>query len=203
MVNNYIYVKDTRSVPNDYIEDFEENNNNDYSVWDDGYSIVSNKVKKGSYALYRVGSTSTFPQSYPDDGLIAYPEAGTHFRFWVNSDSKDSNYGFRLCFGVQDSDNYYAAYCQTGGNNPKRIELSKRSDGNYTSLKNTSVSVSTGKWYRSDIYWYKNGKIRFELRDKSGNKIDSIEHTSYKSGGIGWNLPTGGRADALEIIEYI
>jgi uncharacterized phage protein gp47/JayE len=133
----------------------------------------------------------TFAESANDGAVVdnifrTDTEISRGTEFGVNIKSGGSKGIFR--FGLQDDNNCYEVVVNA---NPNMFEFQKQVGGSITSLGSSTVSLEKFDWYRINVDWKLNGKIKVSIEDLSGNTIAEINSgdKEYTSGGYGFRTP--------------
>lgn len=166
------------------IDDFEDNHLIEYTTLGSNVDVQSSDVYEGSYALEFMTNFGDYELIYSTSGLSAYPEQGNTFSCFGMID--DANYA-EFLFGLQDSNNYYAAQIDELN---QEISIEEYTSGSPSKLTSTSQSIDdqATTWYELEIVWGLDDSITFNLNNTSGTQLATISTTdgSYSSGGIGF-----------------
>lgn len=158
------------------VDDFEDQNLDEYTGDVDDASIVTSPASEGDYSV-RVNSGKN--EIISTAGLSNYPAQGDTIR--VDVQLLDSANETRFGWGVQDADNMY--FCQI---THTALSLQKRSGGDNTVLDvATDLTVPKEKYLTLEVKWKNDGSMTVILFD-NGSKIGSVseQDQSYGGGGI-------------------
>jgi hypothetical protein len=165
------------------IDDFEDGDITEYGGDTGNFAVVQSPVQNGSNALESQTGGAVISST---TGLSTYPGQGDTFRFYCQNPSSGGR--IYTYFGTQSESNTPAGY-RIGVRPGIDDFLLQRNDGSggSTVLGSTSVSLSTGVWYRVNVTWQTDGTIDATLFD-SGSQIANISttDTTYTDGGIGF-----------------
>lgn len=177
----------TQTSGTDFIDNFEDNDIDEYLGDTGTASVQTTTVQEGTYAL-DTASAGTFIYSIAGDGdpdLPNYPAQGDLFEARQYLGSSDVG---QFAWGLQDASNYYYADTDPGAGT---FQL-RMVDGGTDSLlvEATGLTIPTGEWLRIEIEWMTDGTMIGKLFDASGTEITSsgIETTddTWTSGGVGF-----------------
>lgn len=178
------------------IDDFEDNDLEEYSgdLW--AFSTQSETTHDGEYALKGVnesgiGGGDNFITSH--SGLPLYPAQGDTFEFWTMYPELHYWGHSIFLFGVQDLENYYRVGFDK---RDQRVILSTVNNG-FISTSSGEVEFKPGVWYRTVVQWDTDGTITAAVYDEDGTEVGDVQRTDnrYEEGGIGWNSRNIGRND--------
>lgn len=163
------------------IDDFEDNDLDEYDNTSDFAVNSTSPVKEGTYSMKQTLAGST-ALTQSQAGLPRYPQAGDTFEAWVYFGSDANQAG--VAFAVQDMNNFYLARIVNGTDT---LELTKKVAGSFTSLATASVTVGTG-WYRLEVAWGEGGSMTLTAYDDSDTGLGSASATDaeWVDGGFGW-----------------
>lgn len=166
--------------PEAVIDDFEDDNLDEYSGDTSAATIVDSPAKTGSALQIDVDTSQ--PSITSKTGLNAYPKAGDTFEsYWQVSEADGY---FWASWGVQDdeSNRYQIKLGEVG----EEIILQKVSGGTPNKLDSDSHSWNPDEWYRSVVQWNEDGYIEVNVYNSSGNNVATVSGTDdeWSSGGI-------------------
>lgn len=193
--------------PISVIDDFEDNNIDEYANDTAEFSTSTSASQSGTYGL--VGSPSTEDRPFhivSTSGLNAYPSSGDTFQFYINLQQEDQQGIF--AFGVQSEAEFTGQYeVRLNNGDPANgpgegVYLIKRNGGT-TLLASDSFSPSSSTWYRVEVDWGTGGTIGVDVYDGGTQEVSiSGSDSSYTSGGIAFGAFDYSESGGLGDIWY-
>lgn len=171
------------------IDNFEDNDLVEYFGETSNASISTANVYEGSYSLKLDIPDTVSPQIFSTSGLPRYPQAGDTFEYWWRAGNA-SSWGSML-FGVQDETNFYQIQLRADDDVATVYRIDS---GSYTTISQTSVTLSEDTWYRIEVAWAEGGSMTATVYDTGGTSLASTSTTdaTYTGGGVGWAADIGG-----------
>lgn len=162
------------------VDDFEDQNLNEYSGSVSDYTITNEKAVNNSYSLKSnasakiINDSVTVGQGSTITGYLITPADGMAI----------------LQFGVQDFDNNYIINLSSFDTD---LTLAKKENDNYSTLDSTYVNP-TGEWYKIRIEWLPDNSITCTLYDNNDSLIATVSATdsTFTSGKIGFDCYKAG-----------
>jgi hypothetical protein len=180
------------------VDDFEDGNIAEYSGATGIYSIVTSPVSNGSRALKAKGASGS-KLITSTSGLANYPAAGDTLKLALQLLSNGSGSVGGICFGVQDTNNFYLLNPSSDGT----FKLFKKATGSFSGIASTGDNLPGGNFLTVTIDWGSSGTIAIDVVDSNGTTQGSLSvvDTTYSSGGVGFRY-SGGSDDTGAVWDF-
>lgn len=171
----------------DYVDDFEDNDIEEYGADTANFEVQSTTVYEGSYALETTLPSNDFAGVTSVGGLDRYPQAGDTFQVRMRWDSSDSIKHF--IWAAQSVGENPDSYQVSVDANNNKFALDRQESG-YNELTSTSYDPRTNadEWMRVKVEHGTDGSITATLYDSSGSQVAQLSatDTTYTEGGVGF-----------------
>lgn len=187
-----------RNIDYTIIEDFEDNDINEYSLDTDIFETTSEVVKNKKYAL-KVELENATKQIVTTNYNL---KNGNVYRGNIYI---DGNAISGIIFGVQD-ENSSDGYWVTIDTDNDNFELYLLDDGtaNLLGSESDSININQNEWYEIKIDWGSQN-MYFTLFDNDGNEKAKFRDTdsTYTSGGLGFRMEGFGIDKDITYFDFV
>jgi len=172
------------------VDDYEDQDLAEYDGDTSNASITSTTPLEGSYSLQHQqdGGALVFSTS----GLNVYPQQGTNFACLTEA---RNGTGTTVCYGLEDTNNYFAVSVEVGSN---RLRFFETSGGSLNTIELATPTLSEDTIYDVDVAWKSDDTHNITLYNwdsanfQRGSAVASGSVTSTAASGNGIGFRGGG-----------
>jgi len=167
------------------IDDFEDNDIQEYGGDTANFSTQSTTVFEGSYALETTLPSNDFAGITSVGGLDRYPNAGDTFQVRIRWDSTDSIKYVAWCAqSIAESPDAYQVIVDANSNN---FTIARQESG-YNELATTNYDPATNadEWMRVEVEHGEGGSITATLYDSNDSQVNQLNaaDATFTEGGV-------------------
>jgi hypothetical protein len=197
----------TIEIDNATVEDFESGSISSYGGDTGDFTVQTGTVYEGTYALEYTGGATGNRKVITDTNHTL--SQGDSFECRVRLENMKDRSGLVFGAEAEEGTNDFSGYvvgAESAGSGHDQ-SIVRYDNGSRNVLRNVTFSntVPSGEFLHYIVDWATDGTITFELRDSSGNTIDTITATdnNYTSGGIGWIANPNNSGDSIMYADIL